>query len=108
MQKKAMENSKAKREAVISAAEDELHAFLFAVDAVFGRSMIRRAASLWVQGLEMAEWSESDPAPQFRRITIQTAARMAAVCGYPQDGVSESNLLNGVIHNGHERLLTNH
>lgn len=59
------------------AAEKELGAFLVAVEKMFGREEVDRAASFWIQHFEAAHCLDSDLQKAFRKVTIQTAAQLA-------------------------------
>jgi hypothetical protein len=63
--------------ALAVAAKEELGAFLFAVEEVFGVRQVLRASDLWITNLERADWDLDDAERSFRQITLLTSAQLA-------------------------------
>ena len=61
---------------VAKAAERELGAFLEAARESFGAHRVKRAADLWIEGLENADCVDAEIC--FRNITIRAASLLAA------------------------------
>jgi hypothetical protein len=62
---------------IADAAEKELGAFLFVVNQEFGSDEVRRAADLWIQNFETADWIDAKMKQAFRQVTIQTSIQLA-------------------------------
>lgn len=59
-------------------AEHELAAFAGAVKERFGSEQARQSVEDWMEELEMMEWPDGGGPPDWRRITIAAAARLAS------------------------------
>jgi hypothetical protein len=58
-------------------AEEELAAFLSAVDRNYGPAKVRRAGEYWVDALEAAALKSDASVRDWRRVTIMAASRLA-------------------------------
>jgi hypothetical protein len=68
-------------------AERAAAAFISAVNEVLGPEHAYEAAEFWIEQLNVVDWASSDRPPNWRRITIEAAARIASNC---QRGPSEA------------------
>ena len=63
-------------------AQRELGAFARAVEALFGSARVRESIEDWLQELESIDWWAGGAAiPDWRRVTIAAAARLAGRVG---------------------------
>jgi hypothetical protein len=59
-------------------AEKELGAFARAVNKLFGSAHVGQSIEEWVEGFESIDWRPGEAIPDWRRVTIAAAARLAA------------------------------
>ena len=59
------------------AAEKELAAYASAVRELFGSEQARQSTEDWMAELESMDWPGRDAAPDWRRVTIAAAVRLA-------------------------------
>jgi hypothetical protein len=65
-------------------AERELTAFARAVAQLFGSEQARQCIEDWTEELELTDWPAGEACPDWRRITIAAAHRLACrvnICG---------------------------
>jgi len=62
---------------LLASAEQELQAFAGAVTGLFGEEQAQQSAQDWLQELELMDWPTGDEVPNWRRVTIAAAARLA-------------------------------
>ncbi len=58
-------------------AERELTAFALAVTQLFGAEQARQSIEDWMKQLELMDWPTGEALPDWRRITIAAALRLA-------------------------------
>ncbi|MFZ0807996.1 MAG: hypothetical protein WAN03_17520 [Candidatus Sulfotelmatobacter sp.] len=68
---------------LLSGAEKELAAYVYAVRKEFGSEQALRAADDWIEELELSGWPAGEGAPEWRRITIAAATRLASRINIP-------------------------
>jgi hypothetical protein len=68
---------------LLPGAEKELAAFASAVEELFGRAQARQSIEDWMSELELMDWPSADAAPDWRRLTIAAASRLAIRAQYP-------------------------
>lgn len=62
---------------LLNLAEKHLAAFARAVSEMFGPAHVRQSVDDWIEELELAEWSQDKRLPDWRRVTVAAAARLA-------------------------------
>jgi|HubBroStandDraft_1064217.scaffolds.fasta_scaffold39426_2 hypothetical protein len=70
-------NRREAEEALLAMAEKELSAFARAVKDCFGPGEARHGFDCWMQELEAIDWPISGTTPDWRRVTIAAATRLA-------------------------------
>jgi hypothetical protein len=60
-------------------AERELSAFFSAVDKLFGAEQAHKSALDWIEELELMDWPSGEPAPDWRRATLNASARLCTL-----------------------------
>jgi hypothetical protein len=63
---------------LLSSAEKELAAYAGAVQELFGSEQARRSIADWMQELQGMDWPDGDRVPDWRRVTIAAATRLAS------------------------------
>ena len=58
-------------------AENELSAFIRAVQKLFGAEQARQSALHWIEELELMDWPSGESIPDWRRATVVASARLA-------------------------------
>jgi hypothetical protein len=69
---------------LLPGAEKELTAFLYAVQKLSGSEQARQAGDDWIEGLEVMFWPAGEGTPEWRRITIAAATRLASRINVPE------------------------
>ena len=62
---------------LLSTAERQLAAFARAVHELFGSEQARQSAEDWIEELELTYWPTGAAAPDWRRVAMAAAARLA-------------------------------
>ena len=62
----------------VNSAVKEVIAFALAVHSLFGAGEVRRSVEDWICELQSIEWRPEEGVPDWRRVTIAAAARLAA------------------------------
>lgn len=62
---------------LLTDAERELAAFLHAVNDLFGREQAQQSSQDWIEELELMDWSTQEINPDWRKLTIAAAIRLA-------------------------------
>ena len=60
-------------------AEEELSAFIRAVDKLFGSEQARQSARNWIEELERMDLPSRESIPDWRRATVAASARLGAL-----------------------------
>src|SRR5579863_7880221 len=60
-------------------AENELSAFIRAVDKLFGAEQARQSALDWIEELGRMDWPSGESIPDWRRATVSASARLGAL-----------------------------
>ena len=60
-------------------AEEELSAFIRAVDKLFGSEQARQSARDWIEELGRMDWPSGESIPDWRRATVAASARLGAL-----------------------------
>jgi hypothetical protein len=63
---------------LLPAAEKELSAFVRAVTELFGFEQAQESINDWIEEVAIVDWSNGQPSPDWRAVTIAAAARLAA------------------------------
>jgi len=63
---------------LLPGAENELAAYARAVQELFGSEQARQSVADWMEGLQRLDWPSGDRVPDWRRVTIAAAKRLAS------------------------------
>jgi hypothetical protein len=63
---------------LLNLAERELAAFARAVSETFGPEHVRQSVEDWIEELELMDWPQARPVPDWRHVTVAAAARLAS------------------------------
>jgi hypothetical protein len=73
---------------LLPGADKELTAFVYAVQKLFGSEQARQAGDDWIEELEVMDWPAGEGTPEWRRITIAAATRLASRINAPEFNVT--------------------
>ena len=63
---------------LLNLAEKELAAFARAVCEMFGPEHVRQSVQDWIEELELSDWPQDKPVPDWRSVTVAAASRLAS------------------------------
>lgn len=79
-------------------AEKELAAYARAVQELFGSEQARQSIEDWMAELDLIDWPSGDSAPDWRRLTITAAIRLAIRVNAP--GLNQITGFSDLVYRG--------